>query len=263
MTKTILITDPTDGLGRATAEAMARQGHSLILPGRNRSKLEAAAQELCGTSATMATVQADLSVLDQAAVTARQVIADHPAIDVLINNVGMFKTGQTVSPGFFDVRFAVNTFAPALLTQRLLPVIAGNGRIIHLSSAAQTPVDLDALAGGSPLPAMEAYAQSKLAITLWSQHFASEHPEGPVSIAVNPGSLLATRMVREGFGTSGNDLSIGVDILAQAALSEEFADASGRYYDNDAGQLAPLYPAALAQTLSARVNQILQSLPMA
>lgn len=161
------------------------------------------------------------------------------------------------------MRFAVNTFAPALLTQRLLPVIAGNGRIIHLSSAAQTPVDLDALAGGSPLPAMEAYAQSKLAITLWSQHFASEHPEGPVSIAVNPGSLLATRMVREGFGTSGNDLSIGVDILARAALSEEFADASGRYYDNDAGQLAPLYPAALAQTLSARVNQILQSLPMA
>ncbi|MEW2914609.1 SDR family NAD(P)-dependent oxidoreductase [Leisingera sp. JC11] len=262
MTKTILITGATDGLGRATAEALAGQGHSLILHGRNRSKLEAAAQELRGTSATVATVQADLSALDQAAAMARQVNADHPAIDVLINNAGVFKTAQTVSPGGFDVRFAVNTFAPALLTQRLLPVIPGNGRIIHLSSAAQAPVDLDAMAGGSPLQAMEAYAQSKLAITLWSQHFASEHPQGPVSIAVNPGSLLATRMVREGFGTSGNDLNIGVDILTRAALSEDFADVSGRYYDNDAGRLAPLYPAEDAKAVSAGVDRILQQLPL-
>ena len=42
-------------------------------------------------------------------------------------------------------------------------------------------------------------------------------------------------MVKEGFGVAGNDLSIGADILARAALSDEFAGASGAYFDNDMG----------------------------
>ena len=86
---------------------------------------------------------------------------------------------------------------------------------------------------------MEAYAQSKLALTIWSAAFAAAHPDGPLSVAVNPGSLLATNMVREGFGVAGNDIAIGADILVRAALSSEFADASGRYYDNDSGRFAP------------------------
>ena len=40
-------------------------------------------------------------------------------------------------------------------------------------------------------------------------------------------------MVKDAYGMEGKDLSIGADILVRAALSEEFADASGRYYDND------------------------------
>lgn len=261
MTKTILITGATDGLGRATAEALAGQGHQLILHGRSIGKLDAVARDLRQTGTTVVTVQADLSALDQVAAMARQVIAEHSVIDVLINNAGVFKTAQTVSPGGFDMRFAVNTFAPALLTRLLLPVLPAAGRVIHLSSAAQAPVDLAAMANGAPLQAMETYAQSKRAITLWSQHFAAEHPEGPVSIAVNPGSLLATRMVREGFGTSGNDLNIGVDILTRAALAEDFAQASGRYYDNDAGQFAPRYPADDASSVSAGIDRILQQQP--
>ena len=101
---------------------------------------------------------------------------------------------------------------------------------------------------------MEAYAQSKLALTMWSQDFASKHCGGPVSVAVNPGSLLATKMVREGFGTLGNDLSIGVNILIRAALSDEFASASGRYFDNDIGQFAaPHSDAANAEIVSSVV----------
>jgi hypothetical protein len=73
---------------------------------------------------------------------------------------------------------------------------------------------------------------------------ASAHPDGPAFIAVNPGSLLASKMVKEGFGVAGNDLSIGADILGRAALSDEFADASGRYFDNDSGRFAQPHPAA-------------------
>lgn len=235
MTKMILITGATDGLGRATAVALAKPGHNIIAHGRNAQKLEQLKAEI---GATLSTVQADMSDLSQVAQMARDLKKTYDRIDVVINNAGVFKTSQPRLADGMDVRFVVNTFAPALLSNLLLPIIPKDGRLVHLSSAAQAPVDVDALAGKRTLQDMEAYAQSKLALTMWSQEFASKHPDGPVSVAVNPGSLLATKMVREGFGTSGNDLNIGVDILSRAALSDKFSAASGQYFDNDSGQFA-------------------------
>ncbi len=116
---------------------------------------------------------------------------------------------------------------------------------MNLSSAAQARVSVDAMAGRVPLDEMGAYAQSKLALTIWSREMAKELPDGPVVVAVNPGSLLASKMVKEGFGVAGNDLQIGADILCQAALDDSFADASGKYYDNDAGGFGAPNAAAL------------------
>jgi len=241
MTKTILITGATDGLGRATAVALAKQGHTIIAHGRNAQKLEQLKAEV---GANLSTIQADMSDLSQVAQMARELVQAEDRTDVVINNAGVFKTSEPTLSDGMDVRFVVNTFAPALLSNLLLPIIPKDGRLVHLSSAAQAPVDLDAMAGERYLQDMEAYAQSKLALTMWSQNFAAKHPDGPVSVAVNPGSLLATKMVREGFGTSGNDLNIGVDILIRAALADEFATASGQYFDNDSGQFAQPHPDA-------------------
>ena len=257
--KTILITGATQGLGLATAQALTEQGHRLIVHGRDAAKLSVVADDLRRTGDEVSTEVADLSDLAQVAGLANRVAKGHAQIDALINNAGVFKTGQPRA-GAFDVRFAVNTLASALLAQRLLPVIPQDGRIIHLSSAAQASVEPRALAGDTPLQDMEAYAQSKLAITLWNQAFGDAHPEGPVSLAVNPGSLLATRMVREGFGTSGNDLNIGVDILTRAALSAEFAAATGRYYDNDARRLAPRYDAATTAQIAGQIDALLSQI---
>ena len=202
---------------------------------------------------TLSTVQTDMSDLSQVAQMGRGLITTNETIDVLINNAGVFKTSQPRLSNGMDVRFVVNTFAPALLSNLLLPIMPEDGRLVHLSSAAQAPVDVDALAGKRELQDMEAYAQSKLALTMWSQDFATKHPDGPVSVAINPGSLLATKMVREGFGTSGNDLNIGVDILSRAALSDEFTAASGQYFDNDSGRFAAPHPDAANAESAARV----------
>ncbi|OWU71173.1 oxidoreductase [Roseovarius sp. 22II1-1F6A] len=254
--KTILITGATQGLGRATAQALAEQGHALIVHGRDAAKLADVARDLRRTGATITTEVANLSDPAEVAAMARRVGQSPARIDVLINNAGVFKTARTEAGGR-DVRFAVNTLASALLAVRLAPEMPRDGRILHLSSAAQAPVDLQALNGARNLTDMEAYAQSKLAITLWNQRFGDAHPDGPVSLAVNPGSLLATRMVREGFGTSGNDLNIGVDILTRAALSPDFAQATGRYYDNDARRLAPRYDDATATQVAAQIDALL------
>ena len=240
--KTIFITGSTDGIGKLTAKTLAAQGHKVILHGRNPAKLEAAAAEIGGDTSSYL---ADLSRIAEVEAMATQILARHDHLDVLINNAGVFKTPHPRTPAGLDVRFVVNTFAPYVLTQRLLPIIPSSGRIVNLSSAAQAPVDPAAMAGQVTLDDMGAYAQSKLAITIWSQELAKQMPRGPVIIALNPGSLLASKMVKEGFGVAGKDLQIGADILSKAALDVAFADASGKYFDNDSGRFGPPHAAAL------------------
>lgn len=241
MTKTILITGATDGIGLLTAKTLSAEGHTVLLHGRSAEKLEAAAKEVGGTPETF---RADLTNLDEVRAMAAAIRDRQGSLDVLINNAGVYKTKATQTPEGLDVRFIVNTIAPYVLTQELLPILQPEGRVVNLSSAAQAPVNVDAMHGTVSLDHSGAYAQSKLAITIWTQEMAKDHPDGPVFVAVNPGSLLASKMVKESFGIDGNDLRIGADILRRAALSEEFADASGKYFDNDSGRFAQPHPAA-------------------
>lgn len=241
MTKTILVTGATDGIGLLTAKQLAAKGHTLLLHGRDESKLFTASTEVGGNNASFL---ADLSNLSEVERLAKAIAQDYTKVDVLINNAGVLKAANAQTGSGLDIRFVVNTFAPYILTQKLLPIIPKTGRIINLSSAAQAPIDPEAMSGRKALADMDAYAQSKLAITIWSQQLAATLPDGPVVVAVNPGSLLASKMVKEGFGVEGNDLAIGSDILCRAALDDEFRFASGKYYDNDARQFADPQAAA-------------------
>ena len=135
------------------------------------------------------------------------------------------------------------------------------GRIVNLSSAAQVPVSLAALAGEERLSDNDAYAQSKLALTMWTRALAARWGEDdPLLVAVNPGSLLASKMVRDAYGMQGKDIGIGADILTRAALSDEFASASGQYFDNDRGRFADSHPDALDPAKVAQMMDALEGL---
>ena len=255
MTKTVLITGSTDGIGLLTAKKLSADGHTVLLHGRNEAKLIAAAKEIGGE---IETYRADLSNMNDVKALAANVCKNHDTLDVLVNNAGVLKTPKPVLENGLDIRFVVNTFAPYLLTDLLLPIIPQDGRIVNLSSAAQAPVDVDAMLGTVQLDEMSAYAQSKLAITIWTQEWAKEKPKGPVFIAVNPASLLASKMVKEGYGIAGKDMNIGADILIEAALGSRFANASGAYFDNDSGQFSEPHHAALDANHAAAVMKTIK-----
>jgi len=202
MEKTILLTGATDGIGLETAKRLAADGHKLFIHGRNPDKLarvKADLEALPGAGKVEAYV-ADFSDLTDVNSLADTIRSHHSRLDVLINNAGVYRTPSPVTKDGRDVRFVVNTIAPYLLTRKLLPLMGTAGRVINLSSAAQAPVNLQALAGQQRVSDMEAYAQSKLAITMWTRDLARElSPDGPAILAVNPASLLATKMVKEGF----------------------------------------------------------------
>lgn len=242
MSKTILITGSTDGIGLETAVSLHNLGHTILLHGRNPTKLAKVEQTLSAQAngERIESYVADLANMAEVEGLATAVAARHPTLDILINNAGVFKTTTVTTSAGLDIRFAVNTIAPYLLTQRLLPLMNSSGRVINLSSAAQAPVNLQALAGRAQISDdFTAYAQSKLALTMWSRAMALSLKEsGPSIIAVNPGSMLGTKMVKEAFGVAGKTVRIGADIVVRAALSDEFANASGLYFDNDSGQFA-------------------------
>ncbi len=258
MSKTILITGSTDGIGKLAAFNLAKAGHNVIFHGRNARKLEAVMGELREESAdvNISGYVADLSDLSAVRNMAEAVKASHPKIDVLINNAGVFLSGSPRDDKGMDIRFVVNYLAPILLTQELLPVLAaGNAtRVINVSSAAQLPVSLSDLQGGQVLADQAAYAQSKLAFTMWNSAMAERH-QGLTFIAVNPGSLLNTKMVQEAFGKYWSPADKGADILVELATSAKHSTMSGKYFDNDRGSYGPAHADAYDE---AKINQLLQ-----
>lgn len=249
MLKTILVTGATDGIGFETVKMLVSMGHNVLLHGRNRAKLEKVAKELSGIAGggRVESYLADLSRMSEVEALARAVTEKNKKLDVLINNAGVFVSLKSFTDDGLDVRFAVNTIAPYLITRRLLPLMDSSARVINLSSAAQAPVDPEALTGSYRLASNGmAYAQSKLAMTMWSHALAlSLGKEGPAIIAVNPKSFLGSKMVKQAYGAEGHDLRIGAEILCRASLSAEFATASGKYFDNDIGQFTHPHPDAL------------------
>ncbi|QFT54840.1 SDR family NAD(P)-dependent oxidoreductase [Microbulbifer sp. THAF38] len=253
MAKTILLTGATDGIGLETAKLLASKGHTLLLHGRSKSKLkniqESISQDYPDTHLEI--FLADLSDLSDVEALASQVKSRYSSIDILINNAGVFKTDNPTTDAGYDIRFIVNVIAPYLLTKRLLPLFNTEGRIINLSSAAQAPVSLQALKGEQILSDSDAYAQSKLALTMWTFQLAKLLDESaPDLIAINPASFLGSKMVKEAYGSLGRDLSIGANILVRAALSDEFSGNSGKYFDNDLGNWSPPHPDALDESLN-------------
>ncbi|QHJ11119.1 putative oxidoreductase YciK [Paraglaciecola mesophila] len=265
MSKTILVTGATDGIGFETAKMLLSAGHTVLLHGRNSSKLKDAQITLSAGATTNKApcYLADMANLDDVTKLASTIKAKYRSLDAVINNAGVFKVPSSMTEDKLDVRFVVNTLAPYILTKALLPILDRSSRVVNVSSAAQAPVSLAALAGQQVLNDSQAYAQSKLALTMWSRQLGLSLAEkGPVVVSVNPKSLLGSKMVKDAYGMAGSDLRVGADILSRAALSDEFIDASGQYYDNDIAQFAQPHPDALNEqkntALMSTMDQIIQ-----
>ncbi|MEL6675451.1 MAG: SDR family NAD(P)-dependent oxidoreductase [Bacteroidota bacterium] len=260
MKKTILLTGATDGIGLETANMLVAKGHHVLLHGRNQAKLSELTSRLAAMGpGTVESYLADLSSLAKVDRLAQEIAEQHAQLDVIINNAGVYQAPVVRTAEGLDIRFAVNTLAPYVLTKQLSPLLPDGGRVVNLSSAAQAPVSLKALKGGPSLSHGAAYAQSKLAITSWTRLFAQNHPH-ILAVSVNPGSYLGSKMVKEAFGMEGREISIGADIVSRAALSPEFEGHAGEYYDNDAGRFGPPHPEALDAEKSRQLMQTMEAL---
>lgn len=263
MKKTILITGSTDGIGKLAAIKLAKDGHEIYLHGRNEEKLSKVISEIksLANNENVKGFVADFSDMDAVKQMAQQINKEVSKIDVLINNAGVFKSPTAQNKDGLDIRLVVNYLAPYLLTKELIPLLnkAEASRLINLSSAAQAPVSLEALAGKSLLSEQVGYAQSKLALTMWSFYLAKTLPNIAI-IAVNPGSLLNTNMVKEAYGKFWSSADKGGNILYDLAVSKDYEGFTGKYFDNDKGLFGKAHADAYNETAVDKLIEITNTL---
>ncbi|MEO9477037.1 MAG: SDR family NAD(P)-dependent oxidoreductase [Cyclobacteriaceae bacterium] len=249
MSKHILITGSTDGIGKLAAIKLAKEGHHLYLHGRSQHKLDTAIAQVKSQSGNenISGFVADFSDLAQVKQMAGQ--ANQLAgLDVLINNAGVYNSSIQTGSNGIDLRMVVNYLAPYVLTSELIPLLQRSEapRIINLGSAAQAPVSLELMRGKQQTTEQQAYAQSKLALTMWSFHLAKVLEDISV-IVVNPGSLLHTKMALEAFGNSWSSADKGAQIIFDLAVSDKHKGITGKYFDNDRGHYGEAHPDAYTQ----------------
>lgn len=193
--KTVLITGGNTGIGLATAQAIAAQGHRVALACRDMAKAEQAKQKiLAGSpSADVRLYALDLASFDSIKNFSAAFLSDFPSFDVLITNAGVVPRTQQFTQEGFELQFGVNYLGHFLLTHLLLPGMAEvkEARIVHLSSIMHHfgKIDFGSFRGEKKYSEIGAYGQSKLANLMFSNELAKRLPSNILSNAVHPGGV--------------------------------------------------------------------------
>jgi NAD(P)-dependent dehydrogenase (short-subunit alcohol dehydrogenase family) len=231
--KTILITGATDGLGRGVAEALADQGHTLLLHGRSQKRLDAVAGTL---DTTVRTYRADLASLKAVRGLAGELLGAEDRIDVLIANAGIGGGARQESADGYELRFAVNYLSQFLLITRLLGRLRASApaRIVLVSSLGQAPVDFDDVMLEHNYEGMRAYCQSKLAQIAFGFRLAGQlDPAEATVTSLHPSTFMPTKMVLAAGGRPLDSLERGVAATTRLAIGPELAGVTGVFYDRE------------------------------
>jgi NAD(P)-dependent dehydrogenase (short-subunit alcohol dehydrogenase family) len=177
--ETALVTGATSGIGREIALELARRGATVVVHGRSAERGAKVVQDIENAGGKARFVAADLTDADDV----RRLAAEAGPVDVLINNAGIYKFGETASTddAIFDEHVNVNLRAPYILVQKLVPGMAARGH--------GTVVNLSTVAASIPASGAGIYGATKAGVELLTRVWADEFGKSGVrvnAIAVGP-----------------------------------------------------------------------------
>ncbi len=213
--KICLVTGGTNGIGKATAQALAQMGATVIIVGRDAQKTSKIVMEIRAASGNpgVGSMLADLSSQQEVRHLADEFKSRYSHLHVLINNAGGFFMKRELSVDHIEITFALNHLAPFLLTNLLLDTIKASApaRIINVSSNAHTAgkIEFDNLQGERSYRP-RAYDDSKLANILFTMELAHRLEGSGVTVnALHPG-FVATGFAKN----NGKVIAAFIGLLA-------------------------------------------------
>ncbi|MFD0548370.1 oxidoreductase [Streptomyces rectiviolaceus] len=254
--RVFVVTGANSGLGLATTRALARQGGHVILAVRDEEKGHRAVTGITAEhpDASLEVRRLDLADLDSVRGFADRLHADHPRLDVLINNAGVLAPPRPLSAQGHELQFACNHLGHFALTGLLLDLLAAGSdpRVVTVSSInhRQGRIRFDDLDGERGYKPMGHYNQSKLANAVFGRelHRRLTDSGSPVSsVLAHPGYTATnlqmgtpTGLWRVVLGRIGNPLF--AQRPAEGALPQLYAATAS---DVESGQF--IGPGGLAE----------------
>jgi NAD(P)-dependent dehydrogenase (short-subunit alcohol dehydrogenase family) len=219
--KTVVITGGTSGIGKALVEYFANAHYSVLFTGRSADKAKEIMHQLPDKAVEF--IETDFASLKSVSKAAEQIQLKYPAIDILINNAGVWEMQFKESKDGIETNFAVNHLAPMLFTLKLLPHIKKEaGRIINTSSGAhrRNILDLEDIEWRKkPYDGVATYSQSKLCNIFFTNQLAEEVANTSILVnTVHPGYVKTDL-----FKNMGNRNWDGVKEAYEGARSAIFA----------------------------------------
>jgi NAD(P)-dependent dehydrogenase (short-subunit alcohol dehydrogenase family) len=136
--KVAIVTGGTQGIGRATALRLAKEGARVVIAARGRERLDAVAAEARKAGGAMATVQADVSKPADCERVVAEALAAFGRIDILVNNAGTSLTGEfeSVTDALWQQDLDLKLFAAIRLCRLAIPHMKkqGGGRIVNITT---------------------------------------------------------------------------------------------------------------------------------
>jgi meso-butanediol dehydrogenase/(S,S)-butanediol dehydrogenase/diacetyl reductase len=160
-----IVTGAGTGIGAATARALARDGHAVVLAGRRAAPLEALAAEL---GADAAVVAADVGTAAGATAVAAAATERFGRVDVLVNNAGVGDSGPLLDEPLerWEETLRVNLTGAFLVTQAVLPqLLERGGAVVNVSS-------INGLRAG---PGWTSYCVSKAGLIMLAKCIAADY----------------------------------------------------------------------------------------
>ena len=183
-----LITGASSGIGEAFARALPKST-SLLLTGRDRTRLTHLAAELANADRTVRSIAADLATAEgrQAVIGFAQGQPGDQAVDLLINNAGIGHLGRVAdNPPERESEMAqLNMVAPVELTRALLPDLLKRADAGRRSGV----IFVASVAAFMPIPLLATYAASKAFLLHYAEALAEELSDQPIDVlALCPGA---------------------------------------------------------------------------
>jgi len=134
-----LVTGASGGIGSAISAALIQQAATIIMVGRDKTRLEAAAESLRAATQSIETYPFDLTRDDEAEGLCAKIAGKYGRLDILVHCAGVIEHGRLADAPLLslDRQYHANVRGPLLLTQRLLPMLKKpRGQIVFINSSA-------------------------------------------------------------------------------------------------------------------------------